>query len=78
MNGHSLRPVDELLWSLPHILDAGSSEWAKGFIASILRASKRRGWQPTPKQHRMMDRLVADHYRERSAAPDDDSSLIED
>lgn len=75
----ALLPVDEILWSWPTVCEKATNEWAKGFALSIARQSRRRSWKPTPKQHRMMQRMVIELYQQR----DDfdgagDFSLIED
>ena len=57
--------VDELLWSWPTVCKAASNDWAKGFALSIMRQSKRRNWQPSPKQHALMNRMVNEGYPHR-------------
>lgn len=79
MTTSTLRPVDELLWSWPTVCKAATNTWAKNFSMSIMRQSKRRNWKPSPKQHALMNRLVAELYRHRGDFDGcDDFDLIED
>lgn len=83
MSIDTLRPVDELLWSWPTVCKAATNEWAKGFARSIAGQSRRRNWKPSPKQHAIMNRMVAELYRTRgrvSGGADDgpDIDLIEE
>ncbi|WP_421906758.1 hypothetical protein [Mameliella sp.] len=58
-------PADELerlLHYMPTIAREATNEWAKGFAGSVLRQSRRRGWEPSPKQLSMMRRLVSDLF----------------
>lgn len=73
MTAQSLRPVDELLWSWPTVCKVATNDWAKSFAQSIHRQSRRPNWMPTPKQHVLMQRMVAELYRHI----DDDGDLIE-
>lgn len=78
MSTSALRPVDELIWSMPFIAEAATNDWAKNFALSIMRQSRRRNWTPSPKQHALMNRMVAEHYHSRGdfdAA--DDMEVIE-
>ena len=52
---------------------AEGDEWLQGFVRSISRHGKRPTWRPTPKQERIMRRLV-DELR---AAPEPDLEVIE-
>lgn len=38
----------------------GSDDWLKGFVRSIAKHGKRRGWKPTAKQEALMRRLLAE------------------
>ncbi|MDP5307574.1 hypothetical protein [Paracoccus spongiarum] len=76
MSGSTLRPIDELLWSWPTVCKAATNDWARGFALSIAKHSKRRNWTPSPKQHALMNRLVAELYRHRGDF-DDDFEVIE-
>ncbi|MTH34432.1 hypothetical protein GL279_07460 [Paracoccus limosus] len=79
MSAQSLRPLDELLWSWPTVCKAATNDWAKSFAQSIQRQSRRPNWMPTPKQHVLMQRMVAEVYRQRGDFDDcDDFPLIED
>ena len=56
-----------LFWGPHRIADfpppaAAASKWTRGFAKSVLRQSRRRGWEPTPKQLAMMRRLVAELF----------------
>lgn len=73
----ALRPVDELLWTMPYIVKAAPNAWARGFALSILGSAKRPGWRPSPKQHSVMNRLVAQHYATRGLATGDDGSDVD-
>ena len=66
--------IDELVWKLGQRLRAGKisrDEWSHGFVRSILKHNKRRGWIPSPKQLKAMRALVAE-----LAEPNED--LIDD
>lgn len=52
------RPIEVLLHHMPTIADRAENAWARDFSRSILRQSKRRHWNPSPKQREIMDRLV--------------------
>lgn len=67
------RSADECLHWLPTIARTATDDWACGFAYSILKQSKRRGWQPSPKQLALMRRLVSELFSQ-----DDDLILIED
>ena len=55
------RSVDELIyWISVAVTSDSLCEWHHGFAKSILRQSKRRGWNPTPKQERVMREIVDD------------------
>lgn len=70
------RPLSELLWWMRSIAGKGPTEWARGFARSMLRNGKRADWRPTPKQDRLMRRLVSEHIAELNAA-DEEPQLIE-
>lgn len=61
--------VDELLWSWPTVCKAVANEpsnnWAKNFVFSISRQSRRRDWRPSEKQRALMSRMVNEVYRQR-------------
>ncbi len=50
-----------------------SNAWARNFTASILKQSKRRNWNPSPKQAGIMRRLVSELFTEN-----DEMELIEE
>ena len=64
--------VDVLLFSWGRVM-ANTTGWTRGFALSIQKARRKPDWHPTPKQHAMMRRLVAD----LSAGAGDDIDLIE-
>lgn len=65
------RPVEVLLH---HMRSTASShvEWEADFARSVLKQSRRRSWNPSPKQAAIMDRLVDDLFNEN------DFNVIED
>lgn len=63
MTAAILRPVEELLWSWPTVCRMATNDWAKNFAASIAKQARRRGWTPSPKQHALMNSMVAELYR---------------
>lgn len=71
-----LRTADECLFHWNLVIRTASDDWAKGFSKSIQGQSRRRGWQPTPKQLIFMRRMVSDLFVHR-AEDEDDLSLIE-
>ncbi|MFV0429056.1 MAG: hypothetical protein ACK5KO_06495 [Arachnia sp.] len=80
MNTSTLRPVDELLWSLPYIVDAAPNDWVRDFVLSILGKARRPGWKPSTKQHVILNKVVAEHYATRGRIGRDsggDFDLIE-
>lgn len=40
--------------------DDQSQEWARGFVRSIAKQSKRKAWRPTKKQLAVMERFVVE------------------
>jgi hypothetical protein len=68
--------VDELLFHMPTVARAAKSGWAKDFAGSVLRQSRRRGWQPSEKQLAVMRKLVGEMFYCPGSA-DDDVTLIE-
>ena len=69
------RTTEECLFHWNLVIKAATDEWAKNFAKSIMKQSRRRGWQPTAKQLARMRVMVSDLFV-RSAA-DDELSLIE-
>ena len=74
MNAATLRPVEELLWSWPTVCRMATNDWAKNFAASIAKQARRRNWTPSPKQHQLMNSMVAELYRHTG---EDDFEVIE-
>ncbi len=72
MNTATLRPVDELMWTWPSIIERAPDGWTRDFARSIARQAKRRGWKPSAKQHALMNKLVAEYYRRRGRVTDGD------
>lgn len=72
---NALRSVDELLWSWPTVCKVATNDWAKSFAQSIQRQSRRPNWMPSPKQHVLMNRMVAELYQHSDDG--DDLDLIE-
>ena len=70
---HRLRTTEDCLFHWKRVVTSASEEWAKGFAKSIMRQSRRRGWQPTPKQLALMRTMVADLFADH----DDVLTLIE-
>lgn len=66
MSTATLRPVEELLWSWPTVCRMATTEWAKGFAASIAKQAKRPTWTPSRKQHALMQRMVSELYQHNS------------
>ena len=67
--------LDELVWKLGQRLRAGKisrDDWSHGFVRSILKHNKRRGWIPSPKQLSAMRNLVTE------LAEPDTGPLIDD
>ena len=75
-----LRPseVERLLFHWPVVMHRATTDFTRGFSASIAKASRRRGWTPSPKQLPIMRELVSDLF---AYAPgqdqEDDFALIE-
>ena len=67
------RTVEELAFHMPSVIQHAESNWAKGFAQSIVAQSRRRNWNPSPKQIGVMRRLVADLFTEP-----EDFELIEE
>lgn len=68
------RNVEELIWYMPTVAEHATNTWAAGFARSIQRQSRRKGWQPSPKQLACMERLVAELFMHSLA---DEVELIE-
>lgn len=76
----TIRPhtLDELLFWAPSLLRTEwLSDWERGFVASMLRASRRRNWTPSAKQERTLRRLVDTLFTDASLI-EDDASVIDD
>ncbi|WP_232830404.1 hypothetical protein [Oceanicella sp. SM1341] len=67
--GHSL---DELLYYMRSVAGRSDNEWERNFARSMLRHGKRTTWHPSPKQERIMRRMVSEMLT------DEDASLIDD
>ncbi len=67
------RCIEELIWHMPTVAKLATNEWAKSFAESIVRQSRRRGWQPSAKQLALMQRMVGELFTRR----DDGDALVE-
>jgi len=55
--------MTELELRLRDLIRRPVTKWERGFIASVLRQMRRRGWFPSQKQMRVLDRIIADDVR---------------
>ena len=60
MNGP--RTIEELAFHMPAVIQHSANTWAENFARSIVAQSRRRNWNPSPKQIGVMRRLVADLF----------------
>lgn len=67
--------TDRLLYHMGSVIKHADSDWARNFAMSVLRQSKRRTWQPSPKQLNVMRSLVSDLFRPEQPG---DLQLIEE
>jgi hypothetical protein len=67
------RSIEEALYHMPTVAKLATNEWAKSFAESIVKQSRRRGWQPSAKQSALMQRMVSELFTRR----DDGDALIE-
>ena len=67
------RNADDCLFHWNLVIKAASEEWARNFALSIQKQSRRRGWEPSPKQLTLMRSMVSALFTDG----DDDMSLIE-
>jgi hypothetical protein len=67
------RSTEELLFHMKTVAKLATNEWAKGFAESIVKQSRRRGWQPSAKQSALMQRMVGELFSRR----DDGGTLVE-
>lgn len=51
--------VERLLFHWPVVTGQARTDFARGFTASIAKASRRRGWTPSRKQLPIMRELVS-------------------
>ena len=70
--------LEELLWSWKAVIRRAPEGWARNFALSIARQARRKDWAPSAKQLGIMQRMVADLYRERRPEDDDDWNPIEE
>ena len=73
------RSVQELMFHWPTVIRRAGDDWTRGFTLSIAAlAGSRPGWQPTPKQRGVMQRLVADLFAPVHMGPgSDDAKVLE-
>jgi hypothetical protein len=64
--------IERLLHHMPSVAIHAQNTWAKGFAQSVTKQSRRKGWQPSPKQLSMMRALVSDLF---AHAGDDDGDF---
>ncbi len=70
--------VERLLFHWPVVMQQADSDFTRGFSASIAKASRRRGWTPSPKQLPIMRELVRDLFtQDPGHDQEDDFALIE-
>lgn len=67
------RSAEECLFWMPRIASMATNAWAKDFASSVVKQSRRRGWQPSGKQLGVMRRLVAELFQHEA----DDFTVIE-
>ena len=71
------RSIEEVLSHWPAVMKAAKTKpdlWVQGFVADVAKRRRWRNWHPTPKQFAIMQRLVAEIFRE---ADEDDFEVIE-
>jgi hypothetical protein len=61
------RPFEVLLFHMRG-LTSSSNEWQSGFARSVLKQARRPNWRPTEKQIAIMDKMVAELFRETDDA----------
>lgn len=66
----SARSVDELLHHWPAVVRAAENDWSRSFATSIARQSRRRGWEPSPKQAAIMREMVNQLFAEAGDVAD--------
>jgi len=71
-----LRPVEELLFHMRTLVRRGS-DWEANFARSILKHAKRPTWNPSEKQHQMMERMVSELFTHGGVSASDDIDLID-
>lgn len=54
--------LERLLHYMPVIAEKSERQWPRDFAHSMMLKSKRRSWNPSPKQLSMMRRLVSDLF----------------
>jgi hypothetical protein len=70
--------VERLLFHWPVVMQQANSDFIRGFSASIAKASRRRGWTPSPKQLPIMRELVRDLFTQAPGHDqEEDFDLIE-
>jgi len=71
-----LRPVEELLYHMRIVVRSGS-DWEANFARSILKHARRPAWNPSEKQHQMMQSMVSEMFTPSDADTSDDIGLID-
>ncbi|WIY23673.1 hypothetical protein [Parasedimentitalea psychrophila] len=72
----SLRPVEELLYHMRTVVRSGS-DWEANFARSIVKHAKRPAWNPSEKQHQIMQRMVSEMFTHSGTNTSDDIDLID-
>ena len=72
----NLRPVEELLYHMRTVVRRGS-DWEANFARSILKHAKRPAWNPSVKQHQMMQRMVSEMFTASGSSTSDNIDLID-
>jgi hypothetical protein len=69
------RSLDELMFHWPTVIRRAETDWARTFARSVAVQSRRRNWQPSPKQRQIMISMVSDLFS-ASAYRDSDSDNL--
>lgn len=67
-----MRTVEELVFHMPAMIQHSDNTWAEDFAQSLVAQSRRRNWNPSPKQIGVMRRLASELFTET-----DELDLIE-
>ncbi|MGR3478031.1 MAG: hypothetical protein ACU0EX_10895 [Sulfitobacter sp.] len=67
--------VERLLFYMPNVAEAATTDWARGFAQSVTKQARRKGWKPSDKQLNIMREMVSDLFANR--AVDTDGEVLE-